>query len=285
MQQSFDIMPYIREANYAIRPAFRLGERNLLDYIIFYMQEGFIEVETGGKVYVVEEGEFCFIHPGTIHTLEGKANTISPFVHLDLFYHPQRADSFITRPGQLDVKEFKHLMQPALHEVFPGLHVPIQIKLKHASKMKDSLLKMIELWQTPSYVSKLEANLLAYEWIVAIIKQFSEPVTVQLQAMPLLNWIMSYFSFHISEPLSVKDMANRAQLSVSQFTLLFKKSFGTTPHQYLLKMRIKYAKELLLQNVSVQQISEYCGFSDIHHFSRTFKRITGVNPSTYRHRL
>lgn len=97
------------------------------------------------------------------------------------------------------------------------------------------------------------------------------------------NWISSYFSFNLGEPLSVVDMARRAGLSTSRFNDLFKIQYGMTPHQYLLDMRINHACELLYTTgLTQEEIANYCGFSDIHHFSKSFKKKVGVPPGEYR---
>jgi AraC-like DNA-binding protein len=80
-------------------------------------------------------------------------------------------------------------------------------------------------------------------------------------------------------------MARRAGLSPSRFTVVFKRHFRMTPYQYLLKLRIEHAQELLRDGLSLQQASEYCGFTDVHHFSKTFKSVTGVNPGYYKRNL
>jgi transcriptional regulator GlxA family with amidase domain len=97
-----------------------------------------------------------------------------------------------------------------------------------------------------------------------------------------IYWITSYISFYFSEPISIEDMAKRAGISASRFQVVFKQSFGRSPHQYLLKVRIEHAQELLKTFHSIQLVSEYCGFSDVHHFSNAFKKATGFSPAKYR---
>jgi len=55
------------------------------------------------------------------------------------------------------------------------------------------------------------------------------------------------------------------------------------PHRYLLEMRIAHAGELLrTTTLSQEDVAAYCGFADIHHFSKAFKRRTGVTPGAWR---
>jgi AraC-like DNA-binding protein len=69
---------------------------------------------------------------------------------------------------------------------------------------------------------------------------------------------------------------------------LFKQETGFTPQQYLLELRINYAKKLIRNNArlhySVAEISLMCGFYDSAYFSRLFKKKTGMTPTEYQER-
>ncbi|UVI29184.1 AraC family transcriptional regulator [Paenibacillus spongiae] len=275
------IAPYIRIADYAIRPPFFIGERNLLDYIIFYVQEGRFEIQVNGQIQMLKEGDLCLLQPGDVHTIQGLTNTINPYVHLDFFYNPHRENSFVTLAGQLDMTSYEAYMQPRLHNC-EDVRIPFKLETAHSGKMRDIVLKMIECWQLQTYMGTVEANQLAHEWLTTLFKQYMKPKPGVLSPQPFLNWITSYFAFHFSEPISIADMARRANLSPSRFTVLFKQQFNMTPYQYLLKLRIEHAQELLREGLSIQKVSEYCGFTDVHHFSKSFKSVTGVNPGYYK---
>lgn len=67
---------------------------------------------------------------------------------------------------------------------------------------------------------------------------------------------------------------------------LFRKTAGITPHQYLLRLRLHYAAELLQSSekkaMTVNSITRACGFRDPFYFSRMFKKKYGVSPSSFR---
>lgn len=253
----------------------------MLDYIIFYVQEGLFEIEVNGQIHALKEGDLCLLQPGDMHTIRGITNTINPYVHLDFFYNPLRESSFVTLPGQLDMTPYLSYMQPRLQHC-EALRIPVKLETAHSNKMRDLVLKMIESWQQQTYMGIVEANQLAHEWLTRLFKSYMQPQPRALSPKPFLNWITSYLAFHISEPINVGDMAQRAGLSISRFNVLFKRNFGMTPYQYLLKLRIDHSQELLKEGMSIQKVSEYCGFTDVHHFSKMFKSATGVNPGYYK---
>jgi AraC-like DNA-binding protein len=88
-----------------------------------------------------------------------------------------------------------------------------------------------------------------------------------------------------AEALSMGELAKIAHLSVSQFGRQFHRLFGTTPREYLLRVRVNAAGRLLAEtDRKTTDIALETGFFDHSHFSRTFRRLMGISPQTYRHR-
>lgn len=81
---------------------------------------------------------------------------------------------------------------------------------------------------------------------------------------------------------NVRSMAELACLSPSRFSVLYRKFFGSSPVEDLLERRLEHATYLLSgTDSSVSEISNACGFSSQHYFSRLFRKRTGSTPSTY----
>lgn len=92
-----------------------------------------------------------------------------------------------------------------------------------------------------------------------------------------------YLQEHFSEQISLKDIANAAELSEKYFGEYFKNITGETPIQYLNKYRIERSAEALREDEkSITEISLECGFNDLSYFIRTFRRHYGTSPGEYR---
>jgi two-component system response regulator YesN len=92
-----------------------------------------------------------------------------------------------------------------------------------------------------------------------------------------------YIYNHSHEPITLEDVCAATGFSSSYFSTIFKKETGEGFAKYLTRVRIERAKDLL-QNTSLP-IAEICiqiGYSDIKHFTSTFKKITDLNPGQYR---
>ncbi|MDR0380871.1 MAG: AraC family transcriptional regulator [Oscillospiraceae bacterium] len=99
----------------------------------------------------------------------------------------------------------------------------------------------------------------------------------------IIEAAVAYIKEHFHRPIDVEDMAQRVGLSKYYFIKLFRERLHTTPYQYLLVHRINESKKLLIStDRKVLDIAFAVGFSDGGHFSRTFRRITGVTPCDYR---
>src|SRR2546426_4818162 len=86
-------------------------------------------------------------------------------------------------------------------------------------------------------------------------------------------------------PLDLNEISKQACLSRFHFLRLFRDTFETTPHQYLIQRRIEKAKELLRwKEMSVTDVCFEVGFESLGSFSALFRRCVGTAPVTYRKR-
>ena len=92
-----------------------------------------------------------------------------------------------------------------------------------------------------------------------------------------------YMASNFDKNLALDDIAKVANLSPSFFHSLFKQSKGMTPYEYLLRLRISMAKNLLRNSSApLSEVGSACGFESQSYFSYIFKRNTGVSPNIYR---
>jgi AraC-like DNA-binding protein len=88
-----------------------------------------------------------------------------------------------------------------------------------------------------------------------------------------------------SNDFSIAELAALAQLSRSHFEQAFRHITGSSPHQYLLRVRLSYARKLMGQGnqaLSLAQIAAASGFFDQSHLNRVFRRFFGTTPSHFR---
>lgn len=92
-----------------------------------------------------------------------------------------------------------------------------------------------------------------------------------------------YIYRHFNEMITLEDVCDATGFSVSYFSTMFKKETGEGFSKYLTRVRVEQAKALLQDtNLPVAEICEKVGYSDLKHFTNTFKKMTSLNPGQYR---
>jgi len=94
--------------------------------------------------------------------------------------------------------------------------------------------------------------------------------------------VLEYVRGHLSEPLTVADMADLVNLSPSAFAHLFRDVTGRSPYQFVKEMRLDRARELLVDgDLTVARISKDVGYASVSHFISEFRGRFGVTPRAY----
>ena len=96
---------------------------------------------------------------------------------------------------------------------------------------------------------------------------------------------VSLIEANFASRVSREEMARAAGLSISHFSKLFTQCMGISPHQYLLRCRLRHGKKLMLtleQGLSIAEVACESGFADQAHFSRHFRRAYSVSPLAFR---
>lgn len=115
----------------------------------------------------------------------------------------------------------------------------------------------------------------------AIQAPFDHPVSglAPWQARKVVDHVLA----NLEMPIRVEDLANVTRLSTSHFSRAFRLSFHTSPHAYIVALRVARARALMLKgNERMSQIAMACGFADQAHFSRAFHRKVGCAPGLWR---
>jgi len=120
--------------------------------------------------------------------------------------------------------------------------------------------------------------------LMLIIHRLMEIILYDVDSEPgdhRVNRITRYISMHYPEKLTVKNLAQQIGLDLDYFGRLFKHETGMTIHQYITKIRVRNAENMLQSgNYKVQETAENCGFSDTFHFYKSFKALRGFPPSS-----
>jgi len=108
-------------------------------------------------------------------------------------------------------------------------------------------------------------------------KPYSPGSTVKIKK------VVEYIKKNYQKECTLDELSEIAGISRFYLIRIFKDHMGKTPYDYLLDIRLENAKLLLTKgNISVTDICHECGFNNMSHFIRTFKKKTGITPSLYK---
>lgn len=107
--------------------------------------------------------------------------------------------------------------------------------------------------------------------------------SANLPAASRFGHILRYIRHHCTDEVDFEDVSRRFGYSLRNFNRIFREATGTTPHNYLVKLRISEAmRSLRHSDENITNVAFQAGFSDSNYFSSTFNRLTGMSPSEYR---
>lgn len=126
-------------------------------------------------------------------------------------------------------------------------------------------------------------HLFASRFVDAVSGHQRKPVAVKARDRRRAVETASWIEAHSHQPIDLDAAANQAGISPFHFLRLFSRVLGVTPHQYLVRSRLRHAARLLAdETIAITDIAYDVGFGDLSNFVRTFHRAAGVSPGAFR---
>jgi len=169
-------------------------------------------------------------------------------------------------------------------DLFDCLPYEIELVPPTVTHIEASLSRLLELPGNESVKGQLESCGILLQLLSMFSKEpegesLSESQNIRVRLLPALK----YIDEHPGGKISVETLAKITGYEKSHFSTLFSAAFASSPAKYMMRKRIEQA-QLMLQrsNDKLDTLADRLGFSDAFHFSKTFKRLTGVSPADYR---
>ena len=181
-------------------------------------------------------------------------------------YTPEYFDSLIdTGAGWLGGRRFAHVRVPPLRELAP--------LVAHASR--DLVKGIADSWEEIGIrLAALTTELVSGESPTRVVPSRSEALVARM---------VRAIDDRPDDGLSLSALAQQAGLSPFHFVRVFERVTGLTPHQYVMRARLRTAAmRLALEPHRILDIALDCGFGDVSNFNRAFRREFGVSPRDYR---
>lgn len=279
--------PYIRVAlDSRIKPPWTLKERVLFDYELMYIESGEVLVTIDHIEYHGMPSDVFLFKPKQPHSIKliGEQPLHQPHIHFDLFYKEDSEEVKLSfRPlEKILYSEMKYFRDDVTSG--PDLHIPNHIKLQEPILVKNMFYDIIREEASKEPYHQLNSKGLFMQLWHHILKEVYMQNNPNITSnMHTLLDVKKYIEMHVTEVLSLDDLAEYGHLSKYHLIRLFKDTFGISPMTYHQELRIQKAKYLIqYSSMQITEISDMLGFKSIHSFSRCFKNKDGLNPSHYR---
>ena len=281
LAQLHEISPFLR----CIRHEEICVYGNWMDYdhVLTFIEEGNVEFFIDGVNYCLSAGDAIIVPPFTPHLVTTpKSQKITHYVtHFDLFHDPDRVQLRLIGAQQYECTT------PLREQLLGSSPIIVKLNESQQSYLKEKLLHLMRISQKQSSVfADLQAKSILID-LLALILQYNE-VRSTSKVVTRTNWpivrnTMEFINLHYSNSALTNNVISEAVgVSENYLCSIFMNMLGITVHTYLLNTRIARAKELILEGkYSMTQIAELTGFSSIHTFSRTFKKIYGHSPKAF----
>lgn len=254
---------------------------------IIYFEQGCFHLEINMEKYEIEEECFCLIKSGDLHYIYSEKN----YREMAFVFSLSMLRTFAADPVQ------EKLVQP-LSEGTLSLPGPIFRQNPCFAVLKREFLQIADAAGLPSdassrrsqyRVSSLPQYMRAKASLLNIFAAFSEQKLLAASQMTAdrrvdtVKKTLSYMQAHMTEKVTMQELAAQANMNEQYFCRFFKKIIGRPPITYLNEMRIRYACRLLKEtDHSVTEIALESGFNNLGNFMRTFRLVCGCTPLQYR---
>ena len=208
------------------------------------------------------------INPGQDHGVSGKMDKVK---FINLFYTEDFLKEIIYDAFREVPAGFNNDNYPVSPELFTMINMFIKECIKNTPE-KSAILGNLSRTIAILIYRTTKKNMTTLQWG----KPFNAD-TLKIEK------VVGYIKDNYKNGCSLEELSELAGVSRFHLIRIFREYMGKTPYEYLLEVRLENAKLMLLQEeTSITDICFECGFNNMSHFIRMFKKKIGISPSIYR---
>ena len=229
-----------------------------------------------GKEFEVEAGDLIICNPGVKHThivTNQKEPTIE-FISGFTDFHFKNMF-----PNSIELPENRYILHTAAElkqEI--SMHCYAMIAERESNQAGRYFMLKTHLMQLLLLVMREIAEVVNTEQKGCNFESYNKSYAV--------NRIINYLNENYEHKISLEQIAHNMYLSPVYISKIFKEETGESPINYLIKIRLEKAKDILLNSDSnsIKNIANQVGYDDVYHFSKLFKKYYGISPLYYKKR-
>lgn len=254
--QSLFLYPLITGYFYYL-PGYCLRRTSFDSFLIMYIKKGACDIDFGNQHYRACENQIVLLDCYSPHSYYTSEGWEAEWLHFDGVCARGYYEAVTAGGSPVITLKNNYRFEKYLHMIY--------MQFKDSPPIKEALIN--------NYIVNILTELL-------IGKEYRN---ANVLPASIIEDSIVYINDHLTDELSLNELAEQASLSPFYFSRLFKKETGFSPHNYIITTRINNAKFLLrTSDASIKNICFTTGFTSESSFCTTFKKETGITPSEYR---
>ncbi|MDF2959582.1 MAG: AraC family transcriptional regulator [Paenibacillus sp.] len=283
-----EIRPVVNFANRLIaRPGQNWGPRTIPDCQFIFVISGQATIKLGPQTYRISSGECVFYGANSPHQIISSQTDPVTFSSIHFSWDQESAKPVHPVAEIRDCEERELEMKPAAYAVQMDGFGEVQVPHYFVQPALEPLfLQIADEYGNAGYGYEASLRGLLLHLIVTIVRQHlvtglpSSPdqmrkITPALEAIrsgPDANW-------------TTDELARLCGYHPTYFAALFRQTTGASPKHFVVLERIRRAKQLLLEDCTIEQTADKLGYTSIHYFCRNFKEATGLTPTEFKRQM
>lgn len=230
---------------------------------LYYLEYGHRYHIINDELYSLKSGEFIMFPPYVMHHSYADKNV--PFKRLLLYFKPEI------------------VINPKIRMALNYSAGVYKLSNKERQKIHSKLTEILSEQNNKDTYWQESMEMIVNQIVIELVRHTSEPRAVKPEKQTRIMKIINYLHLNYAENIVIKDLAAKFYISPYYLCRKFKKYTNSTIIQYVNNLRIIKAQRLLMEtDKSITDISVEVGFSNVTHFGRVFKSVTGTTPSRSR---
>jgi AraC-like DNA-binding protein len=248
-------------------------------YEVYYFHEGRCNYLIGDKIYMLSPGDLILMYGMTLHG--ANADPEVPYIRSIIHFEPTFLNPFFGMTH--GVNFLKPFQEYRNHR--------ISLSGKHKEEFEQLLFNMHEQQQKRNRIGTNRLQLAFVDLLYFIYDQYTNPLinkyTGASDKERSVQKIISFIENNYANDMRLEQMGEQLYFSKSYLAKLFKEVTGITVFNFIYHRRINQARILFQKNpkLSVTEVCLETGFKHLAHFSRLFKKQSGLTPEAYKRQI
>ena len=237
-------------------------------YELFCLVRGNVDYMVEGRLYKLSEGAIMLMRPSESHSL--------------IVNSSEKYERYVMNFKTTFLYDFgfsKQLLAPFRKRELGEKNMYLSSEFKHVSP----LFYFESMFLDSNGASKREIALSA---LTALLCQlgtlFTGKKDIKTKKAPIEKELIEYVNQNLTGDITISSLAEKMHLSQSQLCRLFKRSTGTSVHDYIISKRLILFNKKIKNGLGVLQACHECGFYDYSAFYRLYKKRFGISPKEFK---